>query len=223
MAFTIMNETDGPIHMRISNAGLTKYGKNWIEARQGHTFQYGHDTPAQDGLGAVWYDISAYYATDENEVHVDDDNRAQGLAIMGTVLAVLGTIGGIAMMVIPGAQPAAVALTGVSIAALQTGTATFAIVSGISTVVGVAGTAVAAEVGPAALTGMYGPDNYSITVRGGHKIVSNPQGGHTITHVDPIVMEWHNDTRDTHGKISGSINKKRVYPKGTLNVSLPYK
>ena len=229
MAFLIRNETNVPINVRVSNAGLTKYFKNDIPPHTTHLFQYGYDeTGVQDGLGAVGYDIHAYYKSASTEISFND-NISVGLGIAGSVLGILGTIAGIVLLVVPGAQPAAAALTSASLAAIQGGAIAGTIIGGISTTLGIAGTALSAQISPVGLDNMYGPDNYTITVTGGMTFIENPtkpgefelQGPPS-----PIGMDWHNETRGTSGSASGTIinthRSRDGHPHEDIKITLPY-
>ena len=189
MSFKVKNTTNTPIHVRVSNAGITYWYKNWLAAGEEHTFD----------PSAIWFDLTFYYASHDNEIS-ERDNAAPGAGIGVTILGILSMIAGVILMAIPlpGPQPAAAVL-------IATGAT--AIAGVVSTIGGIAITIAQNAYLPATIGQIYGANNYEFNVTGGFTLERDPQHPEQflITGASVIGVDWKNLNQGTSGHQGGAV------------------
>jgi len=215
MTFVISNDTNVPINVRISNAGITYFYVNKLEAGKVFTVKF-HVAKPDGQLGAIWYDIDAMYSTPENQIDPKKENAIQGSMIGATALGLLAAVVGIGLMLLPGGQ---------IVGAAATASAATGIVGTVATVGGLGVTIAHAVLHPAQLTEMYGPQHYNISVDGGMEIIMAPNDPtqFEVKDVRPIEMHWENTDRKTKGDVVGRIERPAgVHTRGEMvQVTLP--
>jgi len=183
---TVTNNTKLPIHIATQWSNIVQEYCNHVEP--GNTVEL----PA---AGFGWQDFFAVTGSPDNEISHGKDWVAV-LGLGATILGTLGTIAGIAAIPLTGGASAVVAAGSAAIAMTAGGTAAGV----VSTIAGLAVSVGEFVVNPATVSGLWGPDGYTMNVTGGDiEVAKLEDGSIKITRVLPLSVTWQNKKSGTVG------------------------
>ena len=177
----VTNNTNLPIHIAMTWAGIVQYYKN--DLQPGASFDFSE-------FGTGWSDFTAVVGTPENEFsHKMDATKIMSFVTAGA--GILTSIAGIALIPFSGGASAGLVFAGLTVTAASTTVA--------ATNVAIRG--VEGEMSPATIKGLFVSDHYTMSVQGGNIIGSLDEDGQTfhVQKFEPLYVEYKNETsRESH-------------------------
>lgn len=203
MSWVFVNNTNVPVNVGISNAGILYHIQNEIQPfsektckplppgeveaddfpgltlkdKQGRTLV--PDTCAWDvDVAAIGWDFAVLYSTPQTELHYSD-NWSRIVAIVGIAVGAIVAAAGVALMWVPGAG-AALTIGGVTLLSAEVTAVTataVAVGGGAVALLGIAADVAQVLTTPAKFIGWYGGHDYTIVINGGfeYDLHDNPK------------------------------------------------